>query len=444
MTRLLKKLYGTGVIAWHIPFQKGIDRLPVTHLHRIRDRRIRRLVGHAARHVPYYRDLFRQQGIDPRDIRTADDLAQLPLLDKQAVRDNPEAFVSETGQGRSAIPFKTSGSTGTPLTIYHDRRSLLANMARTLPEKAVIWEALGNRSPRQVKILYSSSTVKKIWEIYRDLSLRLPSLPPLLELGDPIEHNIGEINRLKPDILSSYGSYMEVIFRVADARQITIHRPGVVVYGADAMSEGGRRLIEEKFGVRVFSRYAAVESFRIGFTCAHRSGFHIREDLCSLQVVDDEGKRVRNGVPGEVVITNLVNRGTVLINYRIGDLGALSGEHCACGRTLPVLAQLEGRTEDIIHLEDGRMVHPRTVWSVFKERNDVLGYQLIQHQPNRFELKIVPAGNRVDGQVDGSILEALEKLIGPAKITISIHAELSTDGRKFRPVITRCGSARGS
>ena len=444
MTRLLKKLYGTGVVACHIPFQKGIDRLPVTHLHRIRDRRIRRLVGHAARHVPYYRDLFRQQGIDPRDIRTADDLAQLPLLDKQAVRDNPEAFVSETGQGRSAIPFKTSGSTGTPLTIYHDRRSLLANMARTLPEKAVIWEALGNRSPRQVKILYPSSTVKNIWEIYRDLSLRLPSRPPLLEIADPIEHNIGEINRLKPDILSGYGSYMEVIFRVADARQITIHRPGVVVYGADAMSAGGRRLIEEKFGVRVFSRYTAVESFRIGFTCAHRSGFHIREDLCSLQVVDDEGKRVRNGVPGEVVITNLVNRGTVLINYRIGDLGALSGEHCPCGRTLPVLAQLEGRTEDIIHLEDGRMVHPRTVWSVFKERNDVLRYQLIQHQPNRFELKIVPAGNRVDGQVDGSILEALEKLIGPAKITISTHAELSTDGRKFRPVITRCGSARGS
>jgi phenylacetate-CoA ligase len=205
------------------------------------------------------------------------------------------------------------------------------------------------------------------------------------------------------------------------------------------MTEAGRELIENKFGIRVFSRYNAVESFRIGFSCERQHGFHLREDLCCLRIVDTRGNQVKDGEPGEVVLTNLVNRGTVLINYRIGDLGAITHEPCPCGRTLPMLARLEGRSEDIIYLADGRMVHPRTVWSVFKERNDVLRYQLIQHQPDKFELRIVPAGSQARDAVVNSILEDLEKLLGPVEITTSCLEELPMGGRKFRPVISHCG-----
>lgn len=442
MSSFLNRLYGTAIVACHLPFQKRAAYLPVSRLGKIRDRRIRRLVHYAARNVPYYRDLFRQHGIDPRAIRTAEDLEMLPLVDKQTVRDNPQAFVSTSRRGQTAIPFKTSGSTGTPLTIYYDRRSLLANMARTRPEKAVVRNALGNtRAGRQLTILYSSSTVRRIWELYREFSfVPGPSRLLLLDVNDPFEEIIKSINTFEPDVVSGYGSYLEALFRQVAARQTAVHLPRVLIYGADTMTEAGREFIEDTFGIRVFSRYNAVESFRMGFSCERQHGFHLREDLCFLRIVDAQGNQVKDGEPGEVVISNLVNRGTVLINYRIGDLGAINHEPCPCGRTLPMLARLEGRSEDIIHLADGRMVHPRTIWGVFKTRNDVLRYQLIQHLPDKFELKIVLTGSQTRDAVVKIILEDLEKLLGPVEITASCHEELSTGNRKFRPVISHCGA----
>ena len=92
-----------------------------------------------------------------------------------------------------------------------------------------------------------------------------------------------------------------------------------------------------------------------------------------------------------MVISNLVNRGTVLLNYRFGDIGTISNEQCPCERTLPLLSELEGPAEDVIHLADGGWVHPRAVWGVIKQQTEVLQYQLIQHAPEHFELRIVTA-----------------------------------------------------
>ena len=97
------------------------------------------------------------------------------------------------------------------------------------------------------------------------------------------------------------------------------------------------------FGIPVLGRYAAVEAFKIGFFCEQRTGFHLHEDLCHVVVAEDE-----------VVITNLVNRGTVLVNYRLGDLASLASDSCPCGRTSLRLAALKGRTDEIVRLtEDG-------------------------------------------------------------------------------------------
>ena len=65
-----------------------------------------------------------------------------------------------------------------------------------------------------------------------------------------------------------------------------------------------------------------------------------------------------DGEPGRLVITNLVNRGSVLLNYPIGDLGSVGPADCACGRTFRMLSELEGRVEDMLALPDGRVRAP--------------------------------------------------------------------------------------
>ena len=123
------------------------------------------------------------------------------------------------------------------------------------------------------------------------------------------------------------------MFRTALARGWELHRPAVVVYGGDKMSAEGRRLIEREFSIPVLSRYSAVEAFRIGFTCERSTSFHLHEDLCVVRVVD-----------GEIVVTDLTNRGMVLLNYRLGDTGQLGPAGCDCGRTSALLTELEGRS----------------------------------------------------------------------------------------------------
>ena len=116
----------------------------------------------------------------------------------------------------------------------------------------------------------------------------------------------------------------------------------MVKYSADAVTEPWRQLIEERFGVVVLSGYNAVECLRIGFICDHGCGFRLREDLGHLRVIDGRGEQVQPGQSGEVVISNLVNHGTVLLNYRLGDVGVRlrAGPPCwwserACRSSVP-------------------------------------------------------------------------------------------------------------
>ena len=123
--------------------QRSIPYAPRAYVERLRDARVRRLVRYAARTVPFYREAFVRLGLDPREIRTASDLARLPLVEKDDLRRDPEAFVSTSRTGRDAIPFETSGSTGSRVRIFHDRRSLLANVAYGERERAVVGHVLG-------------------------------------------------------------------------------------------------------------------------------------------------------------------------------------------------------------------------------------------------------------------------------------------------------------
>jgi phenylacetate-CoA ligase len=430
------RLRGSAIVLGLLPGQRGLAFRSAEQIRRVRDGRVRDLVRYAAETVPHYRELFAAHGIDPRAIRTAEDLDRLPLLDKDTVRQAPERFVSTSRRGQDALPFVTSGSTGTPLRIHHDIDSLIANIAYCEPEKDVIRRFLGRRRYRETQIFYAGSTVAQIVKAYRENTfVRSRARRGRLGIEMPPEAIVRHINAERPDMLNGYGSYLEALFRWIAEHGVDVHLPKVVFYGADAMSGPGRELIERHFGVPVFSQYNCVESFRLAFTCAEGTGFHVRDDLCHLKLVDDRGERVPPGVPGEVVISNLVNRGTVLLNYRLGDVAALSDAPCPCGRTLPLLSELHGRLEDVLYLPDGRMVHPRLVWQVFKRHPGVRRYQLVQREEARFELHLVVGDPAAAGHLVPAIAEEVKALLGEVELEVRPCDDIPPDANgKFRAV----------
>jgi phenylacetate-CoA ligase len=431
-TRALSRARGTLTILRHVPGQRRAQRLPVERLAARRDARVRALVRYAAATVPHYRDL------DPDAIRGAADLERLPLVHKSDVQADLDRFRSRSRQGRDAVRFRTTGSTAMPLTIFHDRASLLANVAYGERERAVEAHFVGRRyGYRVLDVRALAGTVGLVHSFYADSTFR-PARPERrpLSVETPPEEVLAAIERLRPAVVHSYGGYLELLFRVAAATSTLRHRPRAVLYSGDTMSDAGRELIASGFGIPVLSQYNAVECFKIAFTCEEGTGFHLHEDLCHVRLVTADGRPCASGERGEVVLSNLTNRGTVLLNYRLGDVARLTDEPCPCGRSTRRLVDLEGRVDEFFELAGGAYVYPTEVWRLFRERPEILRYQLVQQERDRFELLAVTAGSdAADGTV-ADVVAALRGLLRGAQVTSTLVGELAEGpGGKFRHLV---------
>ena len=424
---IARKLYGNALIAVMLRGQRALPFAPREEVEAARDRRVRRIVAFAAEQVPFYRDWFAREDVDPREFTTAPDLERLPLLDRDEVRAEPHRFMAA---GHSALRVLTSGSTGAPLEVHHDHRSLLGNIAWGERERQPLIEACGTFRPKEIYVGNETSVMKDVTAFYA-ANTRLPMRPRRRFVSVRVQADtLAEIvNHERPDILVGYGGWIHLFFQTVAARGIALEPPKLVMYMAEALPPGGRELIEGTFGVPVMSRYSAAEAFKVGFYCERRTGFHLHEDLSHVRVLES----------GRLVISNLVNRGSVLLNYPIGDLGSISAEPCPCGRTFRLLSELEGRVEDILALADGRFVHPRAVWQVFRELPEVLQYRLVQEERQRFTLELAtldePAYERARQRAEPE----LGRLLAPApQIAVSRRVELRREGDgKFRAVASR-------
>ena len=437
MSSLARRAHGTVVVLSALRGQRRIPFLSADEIARRRDAAVREIVRFAARTVLHYRDLFHEAGIDPRGIRGADDLEALPLLEKGDVQRDPSRFRPDTRLAH-ALVLRTTGSTAMPLEVVHDRRSALANIAYGERERAVEARAAGAARFLAVDIRASAGTGSHIHGFYDRETFR-PTRPrsPRLVVGTPVDEVLAELGRLRPALVRGYGTYLELLFRTALARNRAFHRPRAVVYSGDTMSVSGRELIEG-LGVRVLSRYNAVECFKIAYTCEERTGFHLHADLCHIRLVDPTGRDVRAGERGEIVISNLVNRGTVLLNYRLGDLARMDDTPCPCGRTARRLVDLDGRVDDVIELGGGSFVYPTEVWHALRDRPELFRYQLVQLEPTEFELRVVTRAHTIgDADAVDAAAADLSALLGGARVTAVRVTELPAEpGGKFRHLVT--------
>ena len=444
----LKRAYGSVVVVANVRGQRRVPFLPREKVERRRDAAVRRTVAYAANTVPYYRKLFASEGIDPREIRGAEDLERLPILDRGLVRRQPELFLSDSRRARNCLTFTTTGTTGTPLRISHDRRSLLANIGFGERERAPVIEGTGGSfRPKELYVGNETSTMKDVVAFYEQNTF-MPARPRrrFVSVREPIER-VAALTRLeRPDVLVGYGGWIQLFFSTVAARGLEIHPPKMVMYMAEALPHGGREQIEGTFGIPVMSRYSAAEAFKIAFYCERRTGFHLHEDLCHVRAVRDDGATAAPGEVGRLVLSNLVNRASVLLNYPIGDLGAIAAEPCTCGRSFRLLSELEGRVEDILRLADGRFVHPRAVWQVFQGDPEVLQYQLTQHEPDRFELRLATVDVHAYERAEARARPLLETLLGPdARIEARRVSESEPRGDgKFRAVASFCHDNRAA
>jgi phenylacetate-coenzyme A ligase PaaK-like adenylate-forming protein len=161
-------------------------------------------------------------------------------------------------------------------------------------------------------------------------------------------------------------------------------------------------------------------------------------------VIDSEGRDLPLGKRGEVVVSNLVNRGTVLLNYRPNDLVTALPDRCACGRTLPLLSFVEGRMDDWLEDSHGRPVHPQLFRAIVRTEPQILRYQLVQEARGRFQVAFVVRPGCERAALEARVRERFRREFGsPLEIRIEFVDSLPrTAAGKTRPVISMTQAQR--
>lgn len=378
-------------------------------------KRLRAAVERAYHFVPHYRETFDSLGLRPDDISSASDLHRLPILERGDLQEEPGRFISTEVPREQLIELRTGGSTGGPLAISYDAEALFERSAHRARRRGILMREAGQRLRlREITFGTTQSTARTI---SRELSRRsaIPRGIRVVSEGysmlDPLEENVRRIERLEPHVVAGYGSYLEALMDHVEDRGGASHLPAVLLYAGDAMSERGRRTIPQRFGIPVYTAYGSVEAPDLGFDCEAHRGLHINSDVYPVRIVDRDGREVPAGSSGDVVVSNLVNRGTVLLNYRLGDVARWIPGPCPCGRRLPVLSYIEGRVDDWLELPDGRLLHPLALRELFTDEDEsVRRYQVEQRTPESYLVRLVAAPG-LDRDLRDKLAERLTKRI---------------------------------
>ncbi len=340
----------------------------------------------AARSVPYYREQWARIGFDPRDVRRVEDLAQLPVTEKEDVRANPEAFVSEEARGGKLFSGNTSGTTGKPIVTFKDAACYQRVWA--FQERQRRNNGITGKRPRVSigvrPVVPMEETRPPFWRHDWTEDNWLFSNFHISE--KTLDAYVGQIAAIDPEEINAYPSGVYLVAAHALRRGITSIRPAAVVTCAETLYTDQRRTIEEAFQCRVADQYGAAEvPFWVG-QCAHGTyhqsmEFGVMEACVGATPVWDE--------PGDAVGTGFVNTVQVLVRYRLGDSVVLSREwpRCACGWHTAAVEQIVGRIDDILYAPDGRALGRLDI--VMKKIEHVLEAQLIQDARDHLTVKLV-------------------------------------------------------
>ncbi|KIO49422.1 phenylacetate--CoA ligase family protein [Nitrosospira sp. NpAV] len=398
--------------------------------------RLRRLLTHVEAHVPYYRERFAEMGFKARDIHSLSDLARLPLLDKTTIRHNVEALKSENA--RHLARFNTGGSSGDPLIFYIGKERVSHDVAAKW--RATRWWGVDIGDPEIVVWgspieLGAQDGVRAL----RDRLLRTKLLPAFEMSTQKLDQFLDEIRNVRPRMLFGYPSALSHIARHAEAREQRMDDLGIRVafVTSERLYDEQRQQISKTFGCPVANGYGGRDAGFIAHECPH-GGMHITAEDIIVEILDQQGAALPYGEAGEIVVTHLATRDFPFIRYRTGDIGVLDNKPCSCGRGLPLLKEIQGRSTDFLVAQDGTVMHGLALIYILRDLPQILAFKIIQESRDLIRVLVV-----VEGGMNRELVSKIElgfkaRLGQEVEIAIEeVPAIPAEKSGKFRYVVSR-------
>ncbi len=376
--------------------------------------KLRALLAHCQTNVPYWRRRFGELGFSWQDLRSPADMAALPVMTKDEIRANYDALIADDLRG-TTMRKTTGGSTGQPFSFEYTRESYERRMAVML--RGYGW-AGADFGVKRLDVwgtdLGLPSRLARFKTSLFDAVLRRKVLSSFAMRRDNLRDYVDAIDAFRPQVIVGYTSALEVLAdSILDGLPLR-WRPGSVITAAEMLSDAQRARIERAFGAPVFHTYGCREFMLIGAECEHHTGYHASDDHLLVEVADDAGRPVADGV-GNVVITDLHNWGMPFLRYANGDLARsrAGSAACPCGRGLRLFGPVEGRRLDVIRTPDGRILPGEFFPHLMKEVASVDRFQVRQTAIDRLRILIVARGEFTAAQ-EAFLRDHIGRATGPA------------------------------
>ncbi len=371
--------------------------------------RLCQMVTYAFKSCSYYQERFSFVGFDGT-LNTWGDFQRLPFLTKQDIRNNGDRLLSREFQRSDLVESKTGGSTGTALRVFADKQCQeMRNAAAMHSDQWSGWDigmkvaAVWGNPP------LANTLRKKLRNLLLDRLMYLDTM----DINDSsVRRFVEDWRRYKPQFMFGHSHSLYILATYLQRMGIENLRPRGIVGTSMMLLEPERRLIEQVFRCKVTNRYGCEEVSLIGCECEQHKGLHLNVEHVVVEFLREDGTEALPGEDAEIVVTELINRGMPLIRYRIGDRGVLSDRACDCGRGLPLMKKVTGRTADFLKRPDGSLVAgvslvERTLTAI----PGIEQMQLLQNERHRICVRLVK-NNDFDAVCESRLHHELQSVFG--------------------------------
>ena len=365
-----------------------LRRLPAGRIQEIQLELLRDHLVRASK-SPFYRDLFRRTGLSPLDIKEEmkdlSDLSALPFTERRHLEQGWDLFMA-VEPGRLADLVQTSGTTGRPVKVGYSERDL----DRLAFNEAMAFSGAGVSPGSRVLLCVTMDRCFIAGLAYylgaRALGCGVVRSGP----GGP-DLQLALIEEFRPDVVVGVPSFLSRLARKPGAAKVLECISTLICIGEpvrDRSLEPNRlgRELAEGYGASVISTYAGTEIQTCFCECSQGSGGHVHPELAVIEVVDHQGRQVRDGELGELVVTPLGVEAMPLVRYRTGDMVRLHTGPCSCGWNTPRIGPVEGRRAYRLKCK-GTTIYPESVFFALSEEFGIDaayleirdGYELSDH-----------------------------------------------------------------
>lgn len=329
-------------------YQPDIETMPVEQLRELQLERMQKSIAHAYENVGFYRESFKEAGVEPGDLKSLDDLPKFPFVVKQDMRDAYPYGLFAVPPRDVARIHASSGTTGQATVVGHTAADL-KNWGDCFARGIYM---VGGSADSTIQVSYGYGLFTGGLGAHAGGEAVGCSVIPTS--SGNTKRQVQMMRDLGTDILACTPSYALLIADTAIEMGFdpaTEFKISGGIFGAEPASENMRQEIREKLGIQYCDVYGLSEVMGPGVAmeCAESHGLHVAEDHFYAEIVDpDTLAPVPDGTYGELVFTTLTRKCCPLVRYRTRDVTRIIAGECGCGRTHRKIDRIVGRTDDMM------------------------------------------------------------------------------------------------